>query len=575
MKLPAACCRELFKYFQMRHIFLLLPLSVLLISACQNSTAWLSQDLGEPLLRIENVKPLSAVNPTGNEFPGGRGSHHLVVYTPDYGDKTGTNEWGSEAVVENGLVVSIGGNNSTIPENGLVVSGNESSSIWINKNLEVGMEVMLTPDNQLKYTRTENTDIERARAVYRKAQTRMTEKTGLNLYAEQFKAAENEINQHFKLFLNAKSEKNNEAAKDEAKQLLHLAQGLYYQTFAPKKGEFKGVWVRLIDNTPQELTNTIQRMADAGINAILPETIYDGYTIYPNGHELLPQLPQFEGWDPMALMIEECAKHNMEVIPWTEMFFVGGANSPLAKQKPEWMGMFRHGTHAAELEPGFHYFCPSRPEVHQFLLQTLDTLASRYPVNGVQLDYIRYSLSEPWEKGLCYCDYCQSKLKKELGFDILKITPEDKAEWTAWNEFRTENITRFVKAASALFTDKYPNVPLSADVVPDSHMSLRQKFQDWKSWVDNDYINEIYIMSYSPRNEDIKADAELLMQNVKSSNTRPIVGLGPYLGFQPDLLLQQIEIAREAGADGVCLFSFNALSPGQLDALKRGPFRKE
>ena len=388
----------------MKHVSLLFVLTLFFISACQNSTTWLNQDLGEPLSRIENLKPLTSVNPTEGDYPGGRGPQHLVVYTPESGERTGTNEWGSEAIVENGLIVSIGGNNSTIPENGLVISGNESSSIWINKNLEVGMEVLLTPDNQIKYTRTENTDIERARLVYRKAQIRMTEKAELNQYLEQFKETENEINQHFKLFLNAKSEKDIEAAKDEAKQLLYLAQNLYYQTFAPKKDEFKGVWVRLTDKSPEELTNTIQRMADAGINAILPETIYDGYTIYPNGHKLMPQLPQFEGWDPMALMLEECAKHNMEVIPWTEMFFVGGANSPLIKQKPEWLGMFRHGSHAAELEPGFHYFCPSRPEVHHFLLQTLDTLASRYPINGIQLDYIRYSLSDPWEKGLCYCD---------------------------------------------------------------------------------------------------------------------------------------------------------------------------
>lgn len=559
----------------MRVVTFVFSLSLLLFIGCQAPSTWLNHDLGEPLLRIENTKALTAINPVRDQYPSGRGPNHLVVYLSGYADTTGTNEWGSEAIVSDGIITSIGGNNSVIPENGLVISGNGPSSIWINQNLEVGMEVELTSNNELKYTRTENSDVMRARTIYQNAQKRMDERSELKQYEKYFEEIKKEIEIDFKLFLQAKEDNSVEGAKMQSFNLLNLSQNLYYQTFAPKKDEFRGVWVRLNDKTPEELVGTLQRMADAGINAILPETVYNGYTIYPNGHELLPQLPQFEGWDPMAVMIEECAKHNIEVIPWTEMFFVGGENSPLAKQKPEWLGLFRHGSHAAELEPGFHYFCPSRPEVHHFLLQTLDTLASRYSIDGVQLDYIRYSLSEPWQKGLCYCDFCKTKVKNELGFDIYEITPEDTNEWSAWNQFRADNITRFVKSASDLFKEKYPNIPLSADVFPDNSISLSQKFQDWKLWVDKDYIDEIYIMTYSPQNEVVKSDAELLMQNVKNSKARSIVGLGPYLGFQPELLLQQIEIAREAGADGVCLFSFNALSQDQLDALGRGPFRKE
>ena len=64
------------------------------------------------------------------------------------------------------------------------------------------------------------------------------------------------------------------------------------------------------------------------------------------------------------------------------------------------------------------------------------------------------------------------------------------------------------------------------------------------------------------------------MKNVKGTRIRPIVGLGPYMGFQPEMLLQQIEISREAGAEGVCLFSYHSLSEEQLKALSWGPFGK-
>lgn len=545
---------------------------ILLFTNCSKTPTWLKQDLGEPIYRVDNTKSLSSINPTQKEYGGGRGSHDLVAYTSEFGNKTKTNEWGTEAIILDGIVKSIGGNNSEIPKNGMVISGNESSSIWINKHLEVGMEVELTSDNMLRYSRTENSNIEKARSVFKDARNRLNRKGKSEHFSQILEEAESEIISHFKFFLKAKTNNNIEEVNKQTKIILGISTGLYYKSFPPKEGEFKGVWVRLSDKTPDELIQTIQQMADVGINAILPETIYNGYTIYPDGGDLMPQLPQFAGWDPMAIMIKECAKHNIEVIPWTEMFFVGGEKSPLVKKKPEWLGLFRHGTHAAELEKGFHYFCPSRPEVHNFLLKTLDKLASRYPIDGIQLDYIRYSLSKPWEKGLCYCNYCKEKVEAELGFDIYEITPENSAEWNAWNQFRANNITRFVKSVSDHFKEKYPEVPLSADVFPDSQLSLEEKFQDWKMWVDKGYLDEIYIMSYSTINEAVQADVELLMKNVNDTRIKPIVGLGPYMGFQPEVLLQQIEIAREGGADGVCLFSYHSLSKEQLKALSYGPF---
>lgn len=545
-------------------------LFLLFLLSCSSSDNWLEKKMGAPIYKIEETKMLTDINPTKRDYGGGRGTNHLIVYTPEFGRYTETNEWGTEAIVENGLVTHIGGNNSKIPQNGFVVSGNQSAGIWINKHLEVGMEVDIINNNELKYAQTENSNIEKARRVFIDARARL----GEDNYSQIINEAENNIIDHFSLFLDAKASRNIELANKHSKQILDISKRLYYKSYLPQKNDFRGVWVRLSDKTPEELISTIQQMADIGINAILPETIYNGFTIYPNGSELMPQLPQFKGWDPMEVMLEECAKHDIQVIPWTEMFFIGGENSPLVKEKPEWLGLFRHGSHSGELEKDFHYFCPSRPEVHKFLLETLDTLASRYDIDGIQLDYIRYSLSKPWEKGLCYCDYCKEKVMQDYGFNIYDITPENSKEWEIWNEYRANNITSFVKSVSDHFKAKYPRISLSADVFPDFNLSLEEKFQDWKFWVEQGYIDDIYIMSYSTMNDAVQSDVDLLMEIVKDVNIKPIVGLGPYMGFHPELLLQQIEIAQKAGADGVCLFSYHSLNEEQMKALKFGPFRE-
>ena len=53
---------------------------------------------------ISVIDPTIASNSRWSNFPGGRGPNQLVIYTPKFGDRTNTNEYGSEALVQNGIV---------------------------------------------------------------------------------------------------------------------------------------------------------------------------------------------------------------------------------------------------------------------------------------------------------------------------------------------------------------------------------------------------------------------------------------------------------------------------------------
>ena len=54
---------------------------------------------------------INLINPSfsASFYPGGRGANQLVIYTPSYGLHTGTNEFGTEAVVEGNTVTSLSG----------------------------------------------------------------------------------------------------------------------------------------------------------------------------------------------------------------------------------------------------------------------------------------------------------------------------------------------------------------------------------------------------------------------------------------------------------------------------------
>ncbi|WP_221567192.1 beta-N-acetylglucosaminidase domain-containing protein [Alkalihalobacillus sp. TS-13] len=73
-----------------------------------------------------------------------RGWGELIKYTSEFGETTGTNQWGYEITVIDGKVTSVGGNNSVIPEEGYVLSVHSGGDgDWLEHNSIVGANVSI------------------------------------------------------------------------------------------------------------------------------------------------------------------------------------------------------------------------------------------------------------------------------------------------------------------------------------------------------------------------------------------------------------------------------------------------
>lgn len=103
---------------------------------------------------INAIDPTAATNKVGNYLPGARGVNQLVIYTPNYGIRTNTNEFGAEAVVEDNTVTELSGADSFIPANGIVISGHGKAKNWINSSIKVGTKIYIDRDANLVYTYT-------------------------------------------------------------------------------------------------------------------------------------------------------------------------------------------------------------------------------------------------------------------------------------------------------------------------------------------------------------------------------------------------------------------------------------
>ncbi len=526
-------------------------------------------DLGAAFFPSTVTRKIDRINPETQEN-GGRGANELIIYTHLYGKKTNTNPYGVEAIVEDGIVVHVGGNDSEIPDVGLVISGHGTAARWINQKIQVGAEIKLE-NYTLQVIKSENTLVEQGRGFIRTGKERLKTISHPSIDPDRADALENAFDASVATFVKAKQAGDSASVEALAQACLSKGKDFFYYSFPSRPDDERAAWLEIQGMSKDELEAVFADLADIGFNTVCPEVIYRGWAIFPNAPNGLAQYPCFVGRDPMQEMIELGRKYDITVVPWVWVFFVGSEHfDAMIKAKPEWLAISRKGKYPSEVEAGFHYFCPSRDLVREYWLEIYDYMISTYELGHLQLDYIRYP-GEPWTNDYCYCDTCRNRFMDQFGVDPLDLSPDNTPElWASWDKFRENNVTRFVEAVS----QRFPQVDLSADVVPDQEYSLEFKKQNWSKWLDNDWLNTVYIMAYTSDVDLVDSYIGYMEGRMKPSQ-RGIVGLGPYTGMKPEILVQEIELARTREIDGSCLFIYNALSDQQKDALKKGPYRQD
>ena len=105
----------------------------------------LPQEIGEQVIKPFLIKSMWDPSVVSYRMLDGvnrsRGGGEFIHYTPSYGDRTRTNNWGYEVTVVDDIVVSGGGNDSTIPRNGYVLSVHADD--WLRDYAVVGANIQI------------------------------------------------------------------------------------------------------------------------------------------------------------------------------------------------------------------------------------------------------------------------------------------------------------------------------------------------------------------------------------------------------------------------------------------------
>ncbi len=533
--------------------------------------------------KVDVIDPSNAAS----YFPGGRGANKLVIYTPNYGIHTGTNEFGTEAIVEENTVTSLSGADSTIPSSGLVISGHGIAKNWINQNITVGSKVYVDVfNNKITVYTTSDSYTYEARAKIKEAKSMMDYyKNSIDDYNYNLPASHIQIAENY-LKIAENENKNSIILKQYTQEAIDEA-NMAIKTSVPYiKSETKGVWIRPTEKNADQIIATLDNLKANGFNSVFLETYFHGKTIFPsqtmNKYGFTVQNEIFEGFDPLDVWIKEAHKRDINVHIWFQSFYVGNQSpdynpSSILAVRPDWGNKTKKNANSPKAtmsasEHNGYFLDPANPEVHEFLLDLLSEIIDRYKPDGINLDYIRYPNATAGNdmNAWGFTEYARNDFKNQYGKDPIELTTSD-VQWYDWNQYRRNNVTNFVKQVGELGKEK--NVYISAVVFPDRASALASKQQDWRTWSVNNYINGFtpLFLTY-----DSKMLASMMndVMNVKSPQTDLYAGLFvTFMGGAPEDLIRQIYETRKMNANGVILFDYAHTTPVYTSTLMASAFK--
>ncbi len=503
-------------------------------------------------------------------LPGGRGVDKLVIYTPNFGIHTGTNEFGTEAIVEGNTVSALSGADSTIPKNGLVISGHGKAKNWITKNITVGSKVYVDIFNKTitTYTTSDSYTYEAKIKINEAKSIIDYYKNSMNNYNYSLPNKHIQVAENYLKIADSESH-NSTVLKQYTQEAIDEANMAIKTSLPYINNETKGVWLRPTETTPEQIIFTLDNLKANGFNNVFLETYFHGKTIFPskvmNKYGFNIQNEKFENFDPLDVWIKEAHKRDIKVHIWFQSFYVGNQQpqynpSSILAVRPDWGNKtkkFANENNATKSvsEHNGYFLDPANPEVQNFLEELIVEIIDSYNPDGINLDYIRYPNAsstrdmDAWG----FTQYARNDFKLLYGTDPIELTTSD-VLWYDWNQYRRNNVTNFVKKIGKLGKEK--GVYISAVIFPDLASALSKKQQDWRTWSSKNYIDGFtpLFLTY-----DSKMLASMMndVQNIKSPNTDLFAGLFvTFMGGASEDLIRQIFETRKMNVNGIILFDY-------------------
>ena len=302
-----------------------------------------------------------------------------------------------------------------------------------------------------------------------------------------------------------------------------------------RSGEIRAVWEHSGQGLyPGNWPRTFRELQRYGITDLFVNVAGAGFAHYPS--KVLPQSATCKQMgDQLTACLKAAESTGIRVHAWMLCFnATRGSQARLdAFAKRGWWLKNKKGAIT-------EYLDPSKADLREHLLMAVEEIAKRYAVQGVHLDFVR------WYEG--------SKLPKDAA----------------------QHVGAFVTKARARVKRARPHAIFSTAVFGKYPSCVASVGQDWESWLDAGMVDWVVPMNYLEDN--VKYSAFVRQQCRTPAHAKKVVsGIGvtaieSRLGVRQ--VIDQVKIARQAGAAGVAFFDLDyTLVNDILPYLRLGLFR--
>jgi len=331
------------------------------------------------------------------------------------------------------------------------------------------------------------------------------------------------------------------------------------------------MWLRpSLGKTDDQWKIIFAQIKNAGIDAVLPQIYSSHETLFDH-----PTLPVKERL--LERLIPLAHQAGLEIHAW--MWTMPLNNPDLIEKHPDWFAVNRNGQ-PAHIHPAYvdyyKFMCPCHPEVQDYVAANVEALAKIEDLDGIHLDYVRlpdvilaeglqpkYNIvqdKEYPEYDYSYSDNCRNQFKAKYNVDPLDLPDPTKDD--NWRQFRYDAISHIVNDRCVPIARKF-NKKITAAVFPNWE-SVRQQ---WHTWDLDAFLPMLYHNFYNAEIDWIGEQTKAALERLK--HKKPIYS-GLFIPqLSPAALADAIDISKDAGAKGTCLFAFGSMESGHWEVLTK------
>ena len=361
--------------------------------------------------------------------------------------------------------------------------------------------------------------------------------------------------------------------------------------------ETRALWVvRYSLTSPGRVDQVVDIATQLNVNTLLVQVRGRGDAYYAS--DLAPRAEELEAqpreFDPFLQVIQRAHRHGLEVQAWINVYLVWSSGNPprsylhVVNSHPDWISVRADGRKLVEMVPEEFqeerfegmYLAPGNPEVNRHLRDIVREIVTRYPVDGIHLDYVRYP-----EPDVGYDAATRTSFMREFGIDPARLEPPDSAMLdligpdgvsdlrARWMQWKREQVTALVRAIRGDLDVINPKLKLTAAVIADQTAALNRYGQEWPSWLREGIVDAAIPMCYSPSTTTV-------VRQISAARAIPTehhlyAGIAVYNESAREAA-DKIRRARDLGVDGIALFSYDAMvgRSGYMKQITRWAFRE-